>query len=339
MLGPDQQSRRSTDGDAGRRHGVERRGQTGDLDRSDAALQRDDACRQEVRFADEGGDEGVLRRRVEFGSGANLHHPRPAHDGNAVGEDERLLLIVRHVNRGPAMRLVQAAQFELHRLAQLAVERPQRLVHQQHVGLDDEGPGERHALLLSTGKLLHRATGIAVELDERKRRRDAPGDLGPRGAADFEAVADIPGDVEMREEGIVLEHHANVAAPCRQRRDIARADEDSAALRLEIAGDEVEQRRFARPRRAEQGQELAGMDIEIRRQQRRDAAIALADRGEPQGTATVAHGVSTARGLARRGSRKSPTARRIMMVAATATTGVNSMRIASHIFTGSVLVR
>ena len=43
-------------------------------------------------------------------------------------------------------------ELELHVLAQLLVERAERLVHQEHAG-EDERAGERHALLLAAGEL------------------------------------------------------------------------------------------------------------------------------------------------------------------------------------------
>ena len=44
---------------------------------------------------------------------------------------------------------MQAADLEAHLLAQIGVEVRERLVEQQHRGLDDDGAGQRHALLLA----------------------------------------------------------------------------------------------------------------------------------------------------------------------------------------------
>ena len=44
---------------------------------------------------------------------------------------------------------MDALDLDLHLLAQVLVERAQRLVEQQHVGIEDEAAGERHALLLA----------------------------------------------------------------------------------------------------------------------------------------------------------------------------------------------
>ena len=73
-------------------------------------------------------------------------------------------------------RLLQALQLFLHLLAQLQVERAERLVEQKHFRLVDEGAGERHALALAAGKLARPALAVTRQLDhgERVFRRLAP---------------------------------------------------------------------------------------------------------------------------------------------------------------------
>ena len=50
-------------------------------------------------------------------------------------------------------RVVQVLDLELHLLAQLLVERAERLVHQKQRRLEHDGAGQRDALLLSARKL------------------------------------------------------------------------------------------------------------------------------------------------------------------------------------------
>jgi hypothetical protein len=57
-----------------------------------------------------------------------------------------------------------------------------------------------------------------------------------------------------------------------QRRHVAAVDGQPALGWFEKAGADVEKRRLAGAGGAEQGQELAGRDVEVRRPQRRDAA-------------------------------------------------------------------
>ena len=74
------------------------------------------------------------------------------------------LLIVRDVDRGDADAVLNLADGVAHLDAQLRVEVGERLVHQQHVRLDDDGAGERDALLLTAGKALGQAVGILGDL-------------------------------------------------------------------------------------------------------------------------------------------------------------------------------
>ena len=64
-------------------------------------------------------------------------------------------------------------QLELHLLAQLQVERAERLVEQQHARPVDERAGERDALLLAARQLARLAVAEALEADEREHLVDA----------------------------------------------------------------------------------------------------------------------------------------------------------------------
>ena len=86
-----------------------------------------------------------------------------------VRQDQGFLLIVRDVDRRPSHSLVKVAELELHLLAKLPVERAERLVHQQHRGLDDQRPGQRDPLLLAAGELGDPAVAEAVELERGQR--------------------------------------------------------------------------------------------------------------------------------------------------------------------------
>ena len=75
---------------------------------------------------------------------------------------------------------MDAPDLELHRVAQLLVERGQRLVEEQHVGLEHERAGERDPLLLAAGERAHGAVAGAGELHELEHLAHAPLALGAR---------------------------------------------------------------------------------------------------------------------------------------------------------------
>src|SRR5262245_55666392 len=72
---------------------------------------------------------------------------------DAIAEVDRFLDVVRDEDDGLAGALPEARQLFLHRLARLRVERPERLVHEQHLGIEGEHACERGALLHAAGEL------------------------------------------------------------------------------------------------------------------------------------------------------------------------------------------
>jgi len=60
---------------------------------------------------------------------------------------------------------MQALQFDLHLLAQILVERRQRLVHEQETRFEDDGARQRHALTLAARELRRPARGEVGKLD------------------------------------------------------------------------------------------------------------------------------------------------------------------------------
>ncbi len=75
------------------------------------------------------------------------------HDGDAIRHRHRLFLVVGHVDEGDPDLLLDALELDLHLLAQLEVERTERLVEEQHRGLVDQGARQGDALRLATRDL------------------------------------------------------------------------------------------------------------------------------------------------------------------------------------------
>ena len=136
----------------------------------------------QVRDADEAGDELGRRPLVDLDRRADLLDLSGVHDREPVAHGERLLLVVGHVDEGDPDLLLDPLELGLHLLAQLQVERPERLVEQEHLRFVDDGPRERDALALAARQLKRLALPEAREPDhvERplcRRRRSAFGTL------------------------------------------------------------------------------------------------------------------------------------------------------------------
>ena len=75
--------------------------------------------------------------------------------------------------------LLDPHQLFLHLAAQRQIERAQRLVQQQHLRLDGDGAGQRHALALAAGKLVDAAAAEALEPDQPQHLVGAAVALAP----------------------------------------------------------------------------------------------------------------------------------------------------------------
>jgi hypothetical protein len=124
--------------------------------------------------------------------------------------------------------------------------------------------------------LEHRA-----DLENPRRFLNPLVDLGLGHSAVAQAIGHVVVDAHMRIEGVILEHHRDVALSRLDRVDDASADVDLAAGDGLKPRDHAQQRGFAAAGRADQHAELAVADLEVDALDGLDAAgIGLADVAE-----------------------------------------------------------
>ena len=148
--------------------------------RGDVAHDGGHLARQQVGRADEAVDEQGLRPVVDRDRRVELLDLALVHDGDAVGDAHRLVLVVRHQDGGEPELALQALDLDLHVEPQVAVERGERLVEQQDRRLDGERARQRHALLLAARELARQALAKGAELDHVEHALDALADDGGR---------------------------------------------------------------------------------------------------------------------------------------------------------------
>ena len=136
--------------------------------------------RQHDGLADEAVHEGGRRIVVDLAGRADLLDAALVHDDDAVGDFQRLLLVVGDEDRGDVDFLMQRAQPLPQFLAHLGIERAEGLVQQQDARLDGKRARERNALALAAGELVRIAVGKPVELHEIEQLLDAGADRRPR---------------------------------------------------------------------------------------------------------------------------------------------------------------
>ena len=85
---------------------------------------------------------------------------RPAlHDGDAVAELQRLVEVVADEDDGLVELLLEIEKLVLELVADQRIERRERLVHEQDVGVGGEGARQADALLHAAGKLVRVLVG------------------------------------------------------------------------------------------------------------------------------------------------------------------------------------
>ena len=232
------------------------------LDLRLTAAPRHEPRRKEVRESEKAGHETVARRVVEGLGGGELLQPARFHDHDAIGHHERLALVVGDVDRRHPELALDASEFELHLLAQLAIERGKRFIQQQEIRLEHERAGDGDALLLPARELVDAPVAEAGKTHELEIVRHPVGDLVLRKAAHPQGIGDVFRGRHVGEEGEALEDHADGAAVGRKLPQVAAADPDLACARRDEAGDHAQKRGLAAARGAEDGEKAAGLELE-----------------------------------------------------------------------------
>jgi hypothetical protein len=122
------------------------------------------------------------------------------------------------------------------------------------------------ARALAAGQLVGIAIAELLQLHQRQQLLGPGADrLGLRpGLArpDLQAEADIVQHAHVPEQGVVLEHEADLAVADIDRRHVGAADPQAAGIGMLQPGDDAQQGRLARAGGAEQGAEMPRLDVE-----------------------------------------------------------------------------
>ena len=158
---------------------------------------------------------------------------------------------------------MNAPDLDLHLLAQLLVQRTERLVHQQQPRAGNERARHGDPLLLSARELARIArprcascTRVSISLHALARG------AARQRAAHAQRKAHVLRNAHMREQRVGLKHHADVALVRRDSGDGGAIEQDLAGIGGEKAGDQIEHRGLARAARPEQRHECSGGDCE-----------------------------------------------------------------------------
>ena len=229
----------------------------------------------QVAAPDEVGHEVVAREAVDVVRIADLLDATALHDHDAVRHRQRLLLVMGHHQGGHAQVLLQLPDFGAQAHAFDRVERRQRLVEQQQVGLGRQRARQGDALLLAARELGRVFVLAAGQSDQPEHLVDALLEGLAAGAPLIESVGHVLADIQVRKQGIGLEDDTVVARGRRQPGDVAARMQDLPAVLPLEAGNRAQQGGLAAARGTEQDQEFAALDRELDVVQGREAAELL----------------------------------------------------------------
>ncbi|MEI2706528.1 MAG: hypothetical protein V9E89_15040 [Ilumatobacteraceae bacterium] len=154
-------------------------------------------------------------------------------------------------------------QLDLHLLAQLEIQRPERLVEQQHLGVVHQRPGQGDTLALPAAQLRGLAVAEPAEAHDVEHLGGAPAALGPGHSLDPQPVLHVALHRHVREQGVVLEHRVHVAVVGRHTGHVLSLQQHGAGGGQFEAGDHPQHRGLAASGWAEQREELALTDGDI----------------------------------------------------------------------------
>jgi len=158
---------------------------------------------------------------------------------------------------------MELGELRPHLHAQLGVQVGERLVHEEHLGLTDDGAAHRDALALTTRELLGLAVQEVLDAQHARGLFDPPVDLRARELAQLQPEGHVVVDVHVRVESVVLKDHGDVPVFGRDVVDQHIADVDVPFGDLLQPGYHPQGSGLSAARRADQYDEFFIFDFEV----------------------------------------------------------------------------
>ena len=204
-------------------------------------------------------DLRLERRRRPLGD-----DPAAVDDPDAVGEDVRLLEVLRGEEDRDALLPREARDLRPEGAAALRVEAGRRLVEEEDRGPVDERERQVEAALHPAGVGADAAVGGEREADALEQLVPAPAPLVRTQAVERGLEAQVVARGEERVERRLLQRGADRAPHLRAlARDVEAADRGRARGRRQQRRQHVDGRRLARAVRAEEAVDLAGRHVQV----------------------------------------------------------------------------
>ena len=208
---------------------------------------------------------------------ADLFKLAVVHDDNPVAHRQRFFLIVGHVDEGDAEVFLKRLELQLHLLAQLQIQRAQRLIQQEKLRVVGERSCDGDALLLAAGELVRLPLSHLSELDQLQHGIHLFTDLRLAETFFDQTEGHVVEDVHVREEGIVLKDRVDVPLIRRQIRHVPALQLHGSFRRRLEPGDDAQGGRLSAAGRPQEGQKLSLIDRQVGRLENLYAVKILCD--------------------------------------------------------------
>ena len=216
----------------------------------------------QIALAQEGRGVGSARCGVDRARAAALLHLAVAKQNYAIGDGQRLALVVGDEDEGDADFALQQLQLALHFQAQVGVERGERFIEQQQTGPVDQRPGQRHTLLLSSADLPGKVPGEAFHADFFQGLVDPRGHLSAGTAPHPQAIGHVVKDAHVGKKRVALEDGMDGTAMGRHGIETLAVKQNASRGRFFKTRQNAQQCGFAGAALAQQSKKLALLYVE-----------------------------------------------------------------------------
>ena len=233
------------------------------FDRETLSVHTADSSVDDIGFSDKIRHKATVWTVIDFHGRADLQDHAAAHDGDAVRHGHGLFLIVCDIDEGDAELSLQALELNLHLLAQLEVQRTQRLIQQQHARVVDQRPCYGDALLLPARQRIRLALFVTIHLHQMQHLCHSLLDFRLGDLSDRRPIGHVVKDSHVREQRIVLEDGIDIALVRFLVLDALPLYGDRAGAGVLEARDHAKRCRFSTPRGTKQRQEFTLQNLQI----------------------------------------------------------------------------
>ena len=122
---------------------------------------------------------------------AHLLNEALLHDDNPVSQRHSLGLVMGDIDEGRVHLLAQLEDFRAHLVAELGVQVGEGFVHQEYLGLPDDGPADGNSLALAAGERLGLPLEQLRDIQDLRRLTDLLVDNPLRKFPQLQAVGDV----------------------------------------------------------------------------------------------------------------------------------------------------